>query len=99
MADATGTVVAREELNGVHEFVLRVDGKRLGSLEFTRPDAKILRIEYVEVAPELRGTGLGRKLVQAAVDWAKETDQKVVPICSYARMVIQRDPAMSAQLR
>lgn len=83
-------VVAREELNGVHEFVLRVDGKRLGSLEFTRPDAKVLRIEYVEVSPELRGTGLGRQLVAAAVNWAKETDQKVVPICSYARAVIQR---------
>ena len=56
------------------------------------PTRRVLRIEYVEVAPELRGTGLGRKLVEAAVDWAKETDQKVVPICSYARMVIQRDP-------
>lgn len=99
MAEETGAVVAREELNGVHEFVLRVDGKRLGSLEFTRPDAKVLRIEYVEVAPELRGTGLGQKLVQAAVDWARETDQKVVPICSYARMVIQRDPLLSSQLK
>ena len=99
MAEENGAMVAREELDGVHEFVLRVGGKRLGSLEFTRPDAKILRIEYVEVAPELRGTGLGRKLVQAAVNWAKETDQRVVPICSYARMVIQRDPVMSAQLR
>ena len=99
MAEETGAVVAREELDGVHEFVLRVDGKRLGSLEFTRPDAKTLRIEYVEVAPELRGTGLGRQLVQAAVAWAKETDQQVVPICSYARMVIQRDPAMSTLLR
>ena len=99
MAEENGAVGAREELDGVHEFVLRVDGKRLGSLEFTRPDAKILRIEYVQVAPELRGTGLGRKLVEAAVNWAKETNQKVVPICSYARMVIQRDPAMSTQLR
>ena len=99
MAEETGAVVAREELNGVHEFVLRVDGKRLGSLEFTRPDPGILRIEYVEVDPQLRGTGVGRKLVEAAVSWAKETNQKVVPICSYARMVIQRDPVLSAQLR
>jgi predicted GNAT family acetyltransferase len=91
MAEKNGAVVAREELDGVHEFVLRVDGKRLGSLEFTRPDAKTLRIEYVDVALELRGTGLGRQLVQAAVAWAKETDQQVVPICSYARMVIQRE--------
>ncbi len=91
--------MGREELNGVHEFVLRIEGKRLGSLEFTRPEVGVLRIEYVEVAPELRGSGLARQLVEAAVNWAKETDQKVVPICSYARMVIQRDPSMSALLR
>jgi hypothetical protein len=90
MAVNANVTMGREELNGVHEFVLRIDGKRRGWLEFTRPEAGVLRIEYVEVAPELRGSGLARQLVEAAVTWAKETDQKVVPICSYARMVIER---------
>ena len=57
--------IEREELNGVHEFVLRIDGERYGFLEFTRPEVGVMRIEYVEVSPELRGTGLrpaaGRK--------------------------------------
>ena len=59
----------------------------------------MLRIDYVEVAPELRGTGLGRQLVEAAVDWARAENLKIVPICGYARAVIARDPAMSALLR
>ena len=91
--------IEREELNGVHEFVLRIDGERHGFLEFTRPDVGLMRIEYVEVSPELRGTGLGRQLVQKAVDFATESKLRVVPICSYARAVITRDPAMSATLR
>jgi predicted GNAT family acetyltransferase len=91
--------IEREELNGVHEFVLRIDGERFGFLEFTRPDVGVMRIEYVEVSPDLRGTGLGRQLVEKAVTFAKEADLKVVPICSYARAVIQRDPVMSASLR
>ena len=91
--------IEREELNGVHEFVLRVDGERLGFLEYTRPDVGVMRIEYVEVAPQLRGTGLGRQLVEKAVVFAQDAKLKVVPICSYARAVIQRDPAMSAALR
>ena len=91
--------VTREEADGIQEFVLRVDGQRLGSLDFTRPDAGVMRIEYVEVAPELRGTGLGRQLVQAAVDWARQGDLKVVPICGYARAVMTRDSAMSALMR
>jgi predicted GNAT family acetyltransferase len=91
--------IEREELNGVHEFVLRIDGERFGFLEFTRPEVGVMRIEYVEVSPDLRGSGLGRQLVEKAVTFAKDADLKVVPICSYARAVIQRDPVMSASLR
>ncbi len=91
--------IEREELNGVHEFVLRVDGERLGFLEFTRPEVGVMRIEYVEVSPELRGTGLGRQLVAKAIDFAKDTKLRVVPICGYARAVIARDPAMAMTIR
>ena len=91
--------IEREELNGVHEFVLRVDGERLGYLEFTRPEVGVMRIEYVEVSPGLRGTGLGRQLVAKAIDFAKEAKLRVVPICGYARAVISRDPAMSVTMR
>lgn len=91
--------IEREELNGADEFVLRIDGERYGFLEFTRPGVGVMRIEYVEVSPELRGTGLGRQLVEKAVAFAREASLKVVPICSYARAVIQRDPAMSATTR
>jgi predicted GNAT family acetyltransferase len=91
--------IEREELNGAHEFVLRIDGERFGFLEFTRPEVGVMRIEYVEVSPELRGTGLGQQLVAKAVAFATDAKLKVVPICSYARAVMQRDPAMSAAMR
>ena len=91
--------IEREELNGTHEFVLRIDGERFGFLEFTRPDTGVMCIEHVEVAVELRGSGLGKQLVQKAVAFAKDAKLRVVPICSYARAVIQRDPVMSAALK
>ncbi len=90
--------IEREELNGVHEFVLRIDGERQGFLEFTRPEVGVMRIEYVEVDPSLRGTGLGRQLVAKAVAFAKDSQLKVIPICSYARAVISRDANLSASL-
>ena len=91
--------IEREELNGVHEFVLRIDGERVGFLEFTRPDVGVMRIDYVEVEPELRGTGLGRQLVEKAVAFARDNHLRVVPMCSYARMVITRDPLLSTATR
>lgn len=91
--------VTREEAAGTQEFVLRVGGERLGSLDFALPEAGVMRIDYVEVAPQLRGSGLGRQLVEAAVDWARESGLKIVPICGYARAVMTRDPVMSKLLR
>ena len=91
--------IEREELNGANEFVLRIDGEKFGFLEFTRPEVGVMRIEYVEVSPELRGTGLGKQLVEKAVAFAQQTKLKVIPICSYARAVMQRDPVLSAAMR
>jgi predicted GNAT family acetyltransferase len=88
--------IDREELNGVHEFVLRVDGERRGYLSFTRPDVGVLHIDYVEVSPELRGRGFGRLLVEKAVAFAKDAKLRVIPNCSYAQSVIARDPALSS---
>ena len=82
--------IEREELNGVHEFVLRIDGERQGFLQFTRPDVGVLHIDYVEVSPELRGRGFGFQLVEKAIAFAKEANLRVVPICSYARSAMQR---------
>ena len=99
MSEPRKVSIEREELNGVHEFVLRINGERLGFLEFTRPEVGVMRIEYVEVSPRLRGTGLGKQIVEKAVAFAKDSDLRVIPICSYARAVIQRDPVMSAALK
>lgn len=99
MAPNSKVTVTRDDGGGTQEFVLHVDGERLGSLDYTRPESGVMRIEYVEVAPELRGSGLGRQLVQAAVEWARAENMTIVPICGYARAVIARDPAMSKLLR
>lgn len=83
--------IEREEVDGLHEFVLRLDGERYGALEYTRPEVGVMRIEYVEVVPEVRGTGLARQLVATAMAFAREHELRVIPICGYARSVIARD--------
>jgi uncharacterized protein len=79
------------------EFVLRLDGRRRGYLSYTSANG-VMRIEYVEVDPDLRGGGHARPLVEAAVAFAKQQQWRVVPICGYARAVIQRDPALADAL-
>ncbi len=91
--------IDHEEDGGLYQFVLRINGERLGFLDYAPTPAGEMRIDYVEVDPALRGGGHGRKLVEAAVAFARERHWRVVPICSYARAVIERDPVLSTELR
>jgi GNAT superfamily N-acetyltransferase len=43
-----------------------------------RPDASWLHVDALFVAPGHRGHGVGRALVEAMVDWARETDVRFV---------------------
>ena len=71
-----------------HEFVLEEAGKRLGYLDYTLTQDNVITIEYVQVDPALRGTGMGNRLVEAAVAWARERDLSVQARCSFARAVL-----------
>jgi GNAT superfamily N-acetyltransferase len=57
-------------------FVMRVDGKVAGMANAlitvsTAEGARVLLLEDVIVRAEYRGHGLGRKLIQHVLDWAK----------------------------
>jgi predicted GNAT family acetyltransferase len=86
--------ITREESGGAGRFVLRIRDGIVGTLDFTRPHAGVLQIDFVEVRPEARGAGLGRQLVEAAVHWARSEHLTVVPRCSYARSVIAADASL-----
>ena len=90
MSDASISHHPESDARGT--FDLEIAGKRMGFLSYSL-DAKTIVIDYVQVDPSLRGKGLGEQLVRAAVEWARTSNRKVVPICSYARALMKRPKA------
>jgi predicted GNAT family acetyltransferase len=72
-------------------FFVEEDGKRLAQLTYTVEGTKVI-LDHTEVDDVLRGTGTGRKLVAAAVDWAREEDVRLLPVCPFARSVFDKTP-------
>lgn len=70
-------------------FTASEDGKNAGKMNYSRKGENIV-IEHTEVNPEFQGKGVGKKLVQGAVDYARESKIKIVPQCSYAKKVMER---------
>jgi predicted GNAT family acetyltransferase len=74
-------------------FFIERGGQRLAALTFSgTPDGKLVILDHTEVSESLRGQGVARKLVEAAVAWARRTDVKLLPLCPFAKAVFDREP-------
>lgn len=47
-------------------------------------------ISHTGVRPALQGRGVARKLLNAAVEYARDHDLKIVPVCSYVQRVFDK---------
>lgn len=72
-------------------FFVEEGGRRLAQLTYTVAGTRVI-LDHTEVDSALRGTGTGRKLVAAAVDWAREEDVQLLPLCPFARSVFDKTP-------
>jgi len=73
-------------------FVMERDGKRLAEMTYTVAGSRVI-IDHTTVDDALRGTGAGRKLVEAAVLWARAEKVKLLPLCPFAKSVFDKTPA------
>jgi predicted GNAT family acetyltransferase len=78
---------------GAHgEFFIEVDGRRVAELTY-RVSGSDAIADHTWVDPHRRGGTLARDLVEALVAWARTSDRKVVPACSYVRAAFERNAA------
>lgn len=73
-------------------FVMERDGKRLAEMTYTVAGSRVI-IDHTTVDDALRGTGAGKKLVEAAVQWARADRVKILPLCPFAKSVFDKTPA------
>jgi predicted GNAT family acetyltransferase len=58
-----------------------------------RRDAKNnIIIEHTEVGDELKGKNAGYQLVHTAVEYAREHNIKILPLCPFAKSVFDKKP-------
>jgi uncharacterized protein len=72
-------------------FFLERDGERLAQMTYTVAGSRVI-IDHTDVDDRLRGTGTGRKLVEAAVEWARKENARLMPLCPYAKSVFDKTP-------
>lgn len=85
--------IKREDNGHKGSFYIEEAGKRLAEMTFSLAGGHRIIIDHTEVSDVLRGKGAGKQLVTAAVEWARETRKKILPLCPFARSVFEKVPA------
>lgn len=86
--------ISHEEVGHRGSFFFERDGKRLAEMTYSRANAALVIIDHTEVGKELAGQGTGRELLDAAVQWARQTHTKVMVTCAFANAQFAKDPTI-----
>ncbi len=72
-------------------FILTDDGQQVGEMVIGLSGEE-LKVFHTEVLPEWEGQGLGKKLLEAMVNYAREHQLQVIPLCTYVQVQFKRHP-------
>lgn len=78
------------EKNGF--FYIDVNGIHEAMMTFVFAGADKIIIDHTEVKPGNEGKGFGKKMVVKAVEYARENNIKIIPLCPFAKSVFDKTP-------
>lgn len=83
-----------EENASSGRFVIYKDDQEAGEMTFSKAEPNKIIIDHTAVYPELRERGMGKELVMAGVELARERGLKIIPLCPYAKKVFEQDESI-----
>ena len=81
-----------EQINEIKNGYFRAVDNNIeaGKMTYTwAGDSKFI-IDHTEVSPDFNGKGVGKKLVMAAVEYARTSNVKIIPLCPFAKSVFDK---------
>ena len=90
--DSQPSVTVEREGDGRRgRFVSYVDGEFAGEMSFVWAGASKFIIDHTGVEPRFGGRGIGRGMVLRAVEFAREKQVRILPLCPFAKMIFDRE--------
>lgn len=87
--------IKRDDNGKKGQFSATINDKAAGLMTYTWASEHKFIIDHTEVSPDFSGQGIGRKLVMAAVEFARENGLQIMPLCPYAKSVFEKTPGIA----
>lgn len=81
--------IQRQEHGKKGAIYIQKDGEWIAELTYRREGARKVVIEHTEVDESLRGRGVGKRLVEACVKYARGNNLLIKPVCPFAKKILE----------
>ena len=75
-------------------FFADADGRRVAEMTYSRTNPTLVIVDHTEVDPSLGGQGVGRRLLDALVEWARGSGTKVIATCPFVKAQFAKDASL-----
>ena len=83
--------ISRRETGSGGRYIAAVDGHE-AELTYSRTNSRLIIIDHTGVPDALRGRGIGDALVRRAVEDARASETKIIPLCPFTAAQFRRHP-------
>jgi predicted GNAT family acetyltransferase len=73
-------------------FYIEINGKQEAMMTFVFAGEDKIIIDHTEVNPGNEGKSFGKKMLEKAVALAREKNLKIIPLCPFAKSMINKTP-------
>lgn len=80
-----------EILKGNNKYYIGEDENNpIAQITYKDKDANTIIADHTYVSDELRGQGIAGQLFDKLIEFAREENKKIVPLCSYVKVKMER---------
>ncbi len=90
--------INHEETNHKGIFFVKENGKQVAEMTYSLTDPDIMIIDHTWVDDSLRGQKVGNALVERGVEFARQQQYKIIPLCPFANKLMNRDQSAYADV-
>ena len=83
--------ILQENNENKGRFYIEIDGNKEAEMTYTWAGTSRVIIDHTEVNEVLRGQNAGKLMVLKAVEFAREKNIKIVPLCPFANSVFKKN--------
>jgi len=72
-------------------FAAMEDDEEAGRMSYSYAGDSKMIIDHTEVNPDYKGQGIGKLILMNLVDFVRENNIKVIPLCPFAKSVFSKE--------